>query len=164
MKLITMWMLLFLISLITQTMQAQTKPCVFCEIIARKIEQRQVVYKDHSEEAFLTYAPDNPGHVLVVPIQHARYYDDIPDSTVCNMMSVAKLLIEAIRTTDIHADGFRLMINSGEAAGQSVMHAHLHVIPRYVGETLNTEHKKKPPAELDIVADKIRNAITKLHR
>lgn len=138
---------------------AQTKPCVFCEIAAGQIDRSRVVYHDSTVAAFLSHGPDNPGHLLVVPVAHARELTDIPQTTACNMMRVANLLVNAVKKTAIEAEAFRLMMNSGRAAGQSVMHAHLHIIPRYTGETLNLNHTIAPAEELDAVAEMIRKAL-----
>jgi len=137
---------------------AQDNSCVFCDIAIGKQKSR-VVYHDGNVLAFLAHAPDNPGHLLVVPVQHVRYYPDIPDSTTANMMRVAKYLINVVKTTKIKAEGFQLLLNSGEAAGQHIRHAHLHVIPRYSGEILNTTQQIAPAPELDAVAEIIKEAI-----
>ncbi len=160
MKLKYLLSLTLFISLITDSgeLLAQDNACVFCEIAAGSQPSR-VVYTDASVVSFLSHAPDNPGHLLVVPVKHARYYTDISDSTLANMTRVAKYLINVVKTTDIKADGFKLMLNSGEAAGQHIKHAHLHIIPRYKGEVLNTTQIISPAAELDAMAEKIRKAM-----
>lgn len=137
----------------------QTKPCVFCRITSGEIQQSQVVYRDKSVVGFMDYAPNNPGHVLVVPLIHAREIHEMPDSTTRNMLSVARRITIAIKKTDIKAEAFRLQMNSGEAAGQEVFHCHLHVIPRYAGEILNTQNVKALTSELDEIAGKIRGAL-----
>lgn len=142
---------------------AQDKACVFCEIAAGTQKSR-VVYQDSSVLSFLAHAPDNPGHLLVVPVTHARYFTDIPDSTLANMMRVAKYLIRVLQSTDIPAEGFQLLLNSGEAAGQHIKHAHLHIIPRFKGEVLNTTRKISPDHELDAVAGKIKKAILQINK
>ena len=137
---------------------AQDKGCVFCDI-AGGMQASRLVYKDSLVISFLSHAPDNPGHLLVIPIKHARYFTEIPDPTLADMMRVAKYLIKVVQSTDIKAEGFQLLLNSGEAAGQHVKHTHLHIIPRYKGEVLNTTQTISPSAELDAVAEKIRYAL-----
>jgi histidine triad (HIT) family protein len=138
---------------------AQAKPCIFCSIARGQVPQSQIVYRDSSVVAFMDHAPNNPGHVLVIPLVHAKEITKVPDSTARNMMSVARRIAIAIKKTDIKADGFELQINSGEAAGQEVLHCHLHVIPRYVGENLNVKNIKAPPQELEETARKIKEAL-----
>ena len=77
------------------------------------------------------------------------------------MLSVARRIAIAIKKTDVKAEAFRLQMNSGEAAGQEVFHCHLHIIPRYIGETLNTKNVKTSPEELDVIANKIREALNR---
>ncbi len=138
---------------------AQAKPCIFCSIARGQVQQKQIVYRDSSVVAFMSHAPANPGHVLVIPLVHAKELTAVPDSTTRNMLSVARKIAAAIKQTDIKADGFQFQINSGEAAGQEVLHCHLHVKPRYIGEILNAQHIKSPASELDETARKIREAL-----
>ncbi|MBS1489637.1 MAG: HIT family protein [Bacteroidetes bacterium] len=140
----------------------QGKPCVFCEIVKGTRQANQVVYRDHLVVAFMNHAPANPGHILVVPVVHAKEITEVPDSTARQMMSVGRKIATAMRKTDIKCEGFNFRINSGEAAGQTVFHSHLHVIPRFKDEKLSMdEHHTLPPEELEVVAKKIRNALPK---
>lgn len=110
------------------TLSAQGKPsCIFCEIAAGKTSQGStIVYQDDLVVAFMDRAPRNPGHVLVIPIQHADGILDVPPSTVSRMAAVAQKIATAIKRTDLKADGFNLQSNTGRTAGQSVFHLHLH--------------------------------------
>ena len=151
------WIAVFLFSI---TVHAQIKPCVFCEIAKGSRQANQVVYRDQLVVAFMNHAPANPGHILVVPIVHSKEITDVPDSTARQMMSVGRTIATSIKKTDIGCDGFNFKINSGEAAGQTVFHSHLHVVPRFKGEVLNQdEHKILPSEELEAVAKKIREAL-----
>jgi len=134
---------------------AEKKPCVFCEIIAGRIPA-SVVYRDDTVIAFMDHAPENPGHVLIVPIPHADDLLAIPVATAENMMRVAQLVAFGIRKTDIKAEGFRLTLNSGRAAGQDVPHAHLHVVPHFRDDDARAI---LPRSELDRVAAKIRDGL-----
>jgi histidine triad (HIT) family protein len=146
----------------SNSLVAQTKPCVFCEIAQNKTQESRVVYRDKNIVAFMDYAPINPGHVLVVPFMHAKDLLDMPDSTTRDMLSVARKIGAAIKTTNIKAEGIRFMSNAGEAAGQDMFHAHLHIIPRFVGDNYNAKKVKAPANELDDVARKIREALKAL--
>jgi histidine triad (HIT) family protein len=110
------------------------KLCVFCEIIAGTRQQEGIVYRDDRVVAFLSIGPRNPGHVLIVPVAHAENFLEVPADTMHAMTDAAKRIAEAIKRTDLKMDGFVLQLNTGKAAGQSVFHAHLHIIPRYDGE------------------------------
>lgn len=132
--------------------------CVFCQIASGELQKERVVYRDKTVVAFVDRAPRNPGHVLVIPIKHARDVMDVPASTLGEMAEVAQKIAKAIRSTDLRADGFNFISNTGAAAGQSVFHLHLHVIPRFEGETAHKgEHEGiRPSDELNSVAAMLR--------
>lgn len=136
------------------------KPCVFCEIVAGTRQQEGIVYRDDRVVAFLSIGPRNPGHVLIIPAAHAENFLEVPAATMHAMTDTAKKIAEAIKRTDLKMDGFVLQMNTGKAAGQSVFHAHLHIIPRYEGEA--EEQRPQPHVsmeELAPVAAKIRAAL-----
>jgi histidine triad (HIT) family protein len=135
----------------------EPKPCVFCEIVAGRTEAA-VVYRDERVVAFMDIAPHNPGHVLVVPVQHADDILTVPTDTAEEMMVVAQRSARAIRKAGLKADGFNFRMNAGAAAGQTVFHAHLHVVPRFVGDEGGDRHPqgKLPLSELEPIAAKIR--------
>lgn len=126
--------LLLLLSILTAAAAGETKPCVFCEIVAGKLQQESVVYRDEKVVAFLSSGQRNPGHLLIVPVAHADNFVNVPADTMHHLTDVAKLLVEAIQRTDLKMDGYHLQMNSGKAAGQTIFHAHLHLIPRYEGD------------------------------
>ena len=136
---------------------AEPKPCVFCEIVAGRAEAA-IVYRDAHVVAFMDIAPHNPGHVLVVPVQHADDILTVPDDTAKDMMVVAQKIARAIRRAGLQADGFNFRMNAGAAAGQTVFHTHLHVVPRFVGDAGGQRHvgDRVPVAELDPIAARIR--------
>src|SRR4051812_42707857 len=137
--------------------------CVFCEIAAGRTVSTQVVYRDDTVVAFVDRAPRNPGHVLVIPVQHAAGIIDVPPATAARMIEVAQRIAQAFARTDLKAEGFQLESNTGAAAGQSVFHLHLHVIPRFASEPPNLGEKQiAPAAELNAVAQKLRVALASL--
>lgn len=136
-------------------------PCIFCEIAAGRTNQpAREVYRDDLVVAFMDRAPRNPGHVLVVPIRHAENALDTPPATTARLAVTAQKIAQAIRRTDLRAEGFNLQSNSGRAAGQTVFHFHVHVIPRFAGETpAGAEKVAAAPADLEAAAAKIRAAL-----
>lgn len=153
-------MRLLLIGLLMATGVAfaeEPKPCVFCEIVAGRAEAA-VVYRDEHVVAFMDIAPHNPGHVLVVPVQHAADILTVPAETAKEMMVVAQKIARAIRKAGLQADGFNFRMNAGTPAGQTVFHAHLHVVPRFVGDAGGQRHvgERVPVSELEPIAAKIR--------
>ena len=150
---------LFIVT-VSQSIGQTNSPCVFCDIANKNKQESQVVYRDNLVVAFMSHGPRNPGHVLVIPRTHAKELIEVPDSTARQMISIAKKISLTIRKTDIKCEAFRFQINSGEAAGQTVFHSHLHVMPRYKGDEVN-EGKAVSSEELDAVAKKIREALNK---
>jgi len=154
--------LVLLLGVLSLSGAEAAKPCVFCEIIAGRLQPEGVVYRDERVIAFLSIGPRNPGHVLIVPLVHADNFLEVPADTMHAMTDAAKTIAEAIKRTDLKMDGFVLQMNTGKAAGQSVFHAHLHLMPRYVGEPPD-----KSPADvvtqeqLAPVAEKIRAALAR---
>ncbi len=135
-------------------------PCVFCEIIAGTRQQEGVVYRDERVVAFLSIGPRNPGHLLVVPRAHAETFAAIPAADMHAMTDAARRLVAALQRTDLKMEGYVLQMNSGRAAGQSVFHAHLHLIPRHAGEApAKTPEERVGPEVLAPVAAKIRAAL-----
>lgn len=146
------------------TLSAQGKPsCIFCEIAAGRTPQSStIVYQDDLVVAFMDRAPRNPGHVLVIPIQHADGILDVPAATVGRMAAVAQRIATAITRTDLRADGFNLQSNTGAVAGQSVRHLHLHVIPRFVGEPpYQGDTNIASAADVAAVAKKLRDVLAR---
>ena len=135
----------------------EPKPCVFCEIVAGR-GAAAVVYRDEQVMAFMDIAPHNPGHVLVIPVAHASDILEVHTATAEEMMVVAQKIARAIRKAGLKADGFNFRMNVGAAAGQSVFHAHLHVVPRFVGDAGGQTHvvARVPVGELESVAAQIR--------
>lgn len=105
---------------------------IFEKIIAREIPA-SIMYEDDTVIAFLDIRPTNKGHALVVPKHPYENVFDADPNALAHMMGVAQKIAHALKAT-VHAAGVNLVMNNGEAAGQEVMHAHLHVIPRFAGD------------------------------
>ena len=151
--------LLFLLLLVSLS-AGEIKPCVFCEIIAGTRQQEGIVYRDDKVIAFLSIGPRNPGHTLIIPVAHAENFLAVPAATMHAMTDAARKIADAIKRTDLKMDGFVLQMNTGRAAGQSVFHAHLHLIPRHADEApQKTPEERVSMSELAPVAAKIRAAL-----
>lgn len=111
---------------------AEEKDCVFCKIARGEIEKNPLLQSDNFV-AFEDINPISPGHMLVVPKRHLVTLLDIPDSFGEEMLKFAKKvawdLIEKKK-----GDGFNLVMSNLGVAGQEIMHAHIHVIPRKEGD------------------------------
>lgn len=104
------------------------KNCIFCRIIAGEIPCTKV-YEDDLILAFMDIAPINPGHILVIPKEHHTSVASIPENVGGRMFHVGSRAGVAMKRA-LHVDGFNLHLSDGTCAGQVVMHAHLHVVPR----------------------------------
>lgn len=101
--------------------------CLFCKIIAKEIPG-DVVYEDEHALAFKDIRPVAPTHVLVIPKKHiAAIHDLTPDdaSTIGHVLVAARKVADQLGLT---AAGYRLVVNDGDAAGQTVHHIHVHVL------------------------------------
>ena len=104
--------------------------CIFCKIVAGEIPAVKV-YEDELVFAFLDIGPINPGHMLVIPKEHHESSATIPEATAGRMFRVGARIGTALRRA-LDYEAFNLHLADGTAAGQVVMHAHLHVVPRGV--------------------------------
>lgn len=92
------------------------------------------MYEDDVVLAFMDIRPVTPGHLLVVPKDHATHLAELPPKTGERIMRIAMDLAAAIRRTDLRSDGINLFLADGAAAGQEVFHVHMHVLPRFAGD------------------------------
>jgi histidine triad (HIT) family protein len=108
--------------------------CIFCRIV-RGAAQASFIHRDEWVSAFLDIRPVTPGHLLVVPNEHVAVSHALPDATADRMFSIARQAARGLLEGDlVRAEGVNLFVADGEAAGQEVFHAHLHVIPRFEGD------------------------------
>lgn len=105
-----------------------TTDCIFCSI-----PETEILAQNELALAFLDKFPSNEGHTLIVPKRHVASLFDV---TTVEMTSIWELLSEVKRQLDgrFAPDGYNVGVNVGEAAGQTVLHLHVHVIPRYQGD------------------------------
>ena len=106
--------------------------CIFCDLI-RGAGEVSICYEDSVAIALLDIQPVNPGHVLVVPREHYEVLQDIPKDVGAHLYLVAAKLIPRVQTASGATD-MNIVVNSGAAAGQNVMHYHIHLIPRREGD------------------------------
>lgn len=102
--------------------------CVFCQISAGRIPSIRI-YEDDDFIAFMDISPLTEGHFLIVPRGHYEFLEDVPDQILAKVLPLAKKLSNAAMV-GLGVEGFNLLQNNGEGAGQAVGHWHMHVIPR----------------------------------
>lgn len=125
--------------------------CIFCKIVAGEIPSLKV-YEDEQVFAFIDIAPINFGHTLVIPKEHHTSVATIQEATAGRMFLVGSRIGVAMRRS-LDADGFNLHLSDGTAAGQVVMHAHLHVVPRWTTDKFHWNWR-----QLKYSSDEERNA------
>jgi histidine triad (HIT) family protein len=137
--------------------------CVFCNIV-KGIVPESVVYDDEKVLAFMDIQPVNPGRVLVIPKVHASGLSNLDEETGAHMFKVGMRVAEAVKRSGVKCDGVNLLLSDGRAAFQEIFHVHLHVIPRFEGDSLHISFGRKyglkpERNELDRIATKIRDAL-----
>jgi diadenosine tetraphosphate (Ap4A) HIT family hydrolase len=129
--------------------------CIFCSIVAGTIPCHRVAESEHAL-AFLDINPLSSGHTLVIPKQHAVKVHELPDSV---MADVGVLLAKVSRA--VAAENYNVLQNNGRDAGQVVMHAHFHIIPRSSNDGLKLmwNAKETNHTELAKVAEELRGRL-----
>ena len=132
----------------------------FARILRGELPREAVVYEDAHVLAFVPLRMQTPGHVLVISkTSRARNLLDIEAVELDRVMAVVQRVARAQRDV-LDAEGVQLRQNSGEAAGQTVFHAHFHVIPRWKGGELRSgEGPSDPLAERQAMADRLAAAL-----
>jgi len=105
--------------------------CPFCQLV----NSRTWISNQHGI-AFRDGFPISPGHTLIFPKAHVAYFFDLSSDIQHSLWE----LVSVVRTRlveEFHPDGFNVGMNDGQTAGQTVMHAHIHVIPRYKGDVVD---------------------------
>lgn len=107
------------------------KNCIFCNI-----EQERVLAENELCFAIRDGFPVSDGHTLIIPKRHVANYFDLTDEEVMAMQVMMKKLKSQL-DTELSPDAYNIGINVNEAAGQTVFHVHMHLIPRYKGDVEN---------------------------
>lgn len=129
--------------------------CIFCKIAAGEIPSK-TLYEDEKFRVILDLGPATRGHALILPKNHYADLYEIPDETAADAMKLAKKMA-GIMTDKLKCDGFNLVQNNGEQAGQTVFHFHMHLIPRYKndGQVLGWKAGSPTAEELEEIKNEI---------
>ena len=106
--------------------------CIFCKIVNGEIPS-YTVYQDDDTLAFLDINPNTQGHTLVIPKKHAANITDMDDKDIASVFRTVRKVVSGLQAA-INPEGFNLVVNHGEMAGQVIHHFHCHVIPRNTGD------------------------------
>ena len=133
--------------------------CIFCKIIAGEIPSN-TIYEDDEFKVVLDVSPASKGHALILPKNHYADLYEIDENVAADAMKLAKKL--AIHMTDVlKCDGFNLVQNNHEVAGQTVFHFHMHLVPRYIKDnvTMTWIPGKADTEELSTLSKALRKRI-----
>ena len=125
--------------------------CIFCKIANGEIPSA-TLYEDEDFRVILDLGPASKGHALILPKAHAANIYEISDDMAAKAMILATKMATKM-TEALKCDGFNIVQNNGEPAGQTVFHFHMHLIPRYEGDQVGITWK---PGTL---TDEVKNEI-----
>src|SRR4051794_8540793 len=109
--------------------------CPFCEIISREDTDVREIYRDAHVVVIFPSEPATLGHTMVIPREHLRDIWEIDRDTADHLAWATVHLAHAIRAA-MQPDGLNVIQSNGEAASQTVMHLHIHVVPRYLNDEI----------------------------
>lgn len=123
--------------------------CIFCKIIDGDIPSK-TLYEDEEFKVIFDIAPASKGHVIILPRYHAANIFELPEEVTAKAFIMAKKVATVLKTV-LKCDGVNILQNNGEAAGQTVFHLHIHVIPRWDNDNMGLLWKQgeADPAVLD---------------
>jgi len=104
------------------------KECIFCKIKKREIPSR-IIFEDDFTLAFLDISPISTGHTIIIPKNHYSNLEDIPSNELSELYKTVKKLAIRIHK-NLKIDGYNILQNNFKAAGQDILHFHVHIIPR----------------------------------
>ena len=132
--------------------------CIFCKIANGEIPSA-TIYEDDDFRIILDLGPASRGHALLLPKEHYENLYMLPDELAAKALPVAKKMITKL-TEVLGCDGYNVVQNNGETAGQTVFHFHMHLIPRYKGDQVGLGWKmgELTDEERDDILAKLREA------
>ena len=129
--------------------------CIFCRIANGEIPSK-TLYEDDKFRVILDLGPASKGHALILPKEHYADLYELPEETAGEVMKLAKKMAEQM-TQRLGCEGFNLVQNNGELAGQTVFHFHMHLIPRYRddGQKIGWKPQEATQEELETIRAQI---------
>lgn len=126
--------------------------CIFCKIANGDIPSK-TIYEDEKFRVILDLAPDTKGHALILPKDHYKNLFELSDDRASEVFVLAKKL--AVQMKDkLNCDGFNILQNNEEVAGQTVFHFHVHLIPRYIDDNQKISLNPSEPSQEELEAVK----------
>ena len=129
--------------------------CIFCKIANGEVPSK-TIYEDEDFKVILDANPASKGHALILPKEHCANIYEISEELLSKAVKLAKKLA-AHMTKLLNCDGFNLLQNNGEVAGQTVFHFHMHLIPRYRadGQKIGWKPQEVSGEELEEIKNQI---------
>lgn len=131
--------------------------CIFCKIANGEIPSK-TLYEDDKFRVILDISPASKGHAIILVKSHAANIYELPEEDAAKIYLVAKKVATVMQKV-LKCDGMNILQNNGEAAGQTVFHLHMHLIPRYDGD--NVQIKWIPRSETEALSDELLSEIQK---
>lgn len=133
--------------------------CIFCKIANGEIPSA-TVYEDSICRVILDVNPANKGHALIIPKEHFDNIYSMDAETAAKIFTIATEVAKA-QKAELNPDGLNILQNNGEAAGQTVFHFHMHLVPRYIKDnvTMTWIPGKADTEELSALSKALRKGI-----
>ena len=131
--------------------------CIFCKLANGQILTNSI-YEDDDFKVILDAAPAAKGHAIILPKTHAANLFELPEGYGEKIFAIAKKCGKAIKET-YNYDGLNVLQNNGEAAGQTVFHLHVHLIPRMNDDKININWQQGESTDGETVAEEIKKNI-----
>ena len=137
---------------------SESAQCIFCKIVRGEIPAVKV-HEDEHTLTFMDIQPASPGHALVIPKTHAPNLLEIAEPDLFVAAATTQRVARAVQQA-LAPDGIRIVQTNGVAAGQSVFHYHVHIIPMQAGQRVGAHGRERAnPDELKVLAARIRAAL-----
>ena len=135
------------------------KNCIFCRIIGNEIPST-TLYEDDNFRVIMDISPAAKGHAIIVAKKHFANIFEMDEEIVSKAFGVATKVAKAMKE-ELMCDGMNILQNNGEAAGQTVFHFHIHLIPRFKNDsvTITWDKESYGVGEAEAVAEAIRKRI-----
>jgi len=131
--------------------------CPFCNIVKDK---NDIIYTDSFCTAFLDYDPINEGHILLVTNQHLLDLDNLSDSLLTHLFTIAKKIIVILKKAYPQMDGYTIMQNGGKF--NDLNHFHLHIFPRYFHDGFSWNYGDDKAMDLKDIKEKLLSFINEM--
>ena len=133
--------------------------CIFCKIASGEIPS-YTLYEDNLFKVFLDLSPTSFGHALLIPKEHYANLFELDDDIASKALILAQKVATAMKAS-LQCDGFNLLQNNGEIAGQTMFHFHIHLIPRYKDDNTKIifDHKSLKEEDAKTILDTIKKCL-----